>query len=139
MVGSPRGVCFFQKLVNGSTEGECTKLSELEALLAEGDTDDGDAPDNTGEEEAESNAESTKDEPDDIGDGMLTEVAIYSLAEGGKRELSHLEALLTEGNTDDGDAPDDTQEEPCKSHCNTGKDEPKNVADEFHFNVLQIF
>ena len=57
---------------------------------------------------------------------------VYSLAKGSKGKLCHLESLLAEGDTDDGDAPNDTKEEPSKCRRKTGKEEPKKIADEFH-------
>ena len=123
---------FICKLVDHRAEGSEGELRKLEALLAEGDTDDGNAPDKTSEHETESNAESTKDEPDDVSKRMLAKVGVYSLAKGSKGKLCHLESLLAEGDTDDGDAPNDTKEEPSKCRRKTGKEEPKKIADEFH-------
>ena len=119
-------------LRNGCSEGESSKLSKLEALLTEGDTDNGDAPDKTCESEAEAKAEAAEYEPDDIRDGVAAEVAVYGSAEGPERKLSKLEALLTEGDTDDGDAPDEAEEEPADACAETCEEEPKDIADSFH-------
>ena len=57
-------------LRNGCSEGESSKLSKLEALLTEGDTDDGDAPDEAEEEPADACAETCEEEPKDIADSF---------------------------------------------------------------------
>ena len=55
-----------------------------------------------------------------------------SLAEGPDGKFSHLESLLAERNTDNGDAPDKAHKEPCDCRAETGKEEPKYVADCLH-------
>ena len=67
---------------------------------------------------------------------MAAEVTVYGSAEGPERKLSELEALLTERNADDGDAPDDAEEEPTDCGAKTCKDEPEDIADSFHCNDL---
>ena len=137
MVGTPKDALFTVAkilcllLLDCSAEGACAKASELKALLAEGDTDDGDAPDKAGKEEAEHKSEAAEDEPDDISDGV-TGYLNNGLAEGPERKLSHLECLLAKGDTDDSDAPDKAHKEPHKRGTKTGKEEPKYVADCLH-------
>ena len=105
-----KGDCPYKnvKLINSCAEGECAKLSELEALLSCGDTDQSDAKNYAYKEIADAESKAAEDEPDYVSDGVGTEVGVNGLAEGGKAKASKLEALLTEGNTDKSDAPDDT-------------------------------
>ena len=57
-------------LRNGCSEGECSKLCKLEALLTEGDTDNGDAPDDSREEEAKPKAKAAEDKPENVAESF---------------------------------------------------------------------
>lgn len=54
-------------------------------------------------------------------------------AEGEASELRKLEGLQTEGDPDDGDAPSQTEDKPHDRGLEPAEDEPKDVADCFHF------
>lgn len=86
-------------------EGHKSKVRKLEALQTEGDADDSDAPDYSENSKFKRNGEAAKDEPNNIGDGVGAEMRHCFLAEWPKSQLCKLEALQTEGDTDDGDAP----------------------------------
>ena len=118
--------------MDGCTEGGCSKLSELEALFTEGDANDSNAPDKTEKCITENKEESTKYEPNNISNRMRGEIGANIFAEGPKRELSELKALLAEGNANDGDAEQNAQESPGKPQPQATKDEPNDVCDEFH-------
>lgn len=107
--------CFCRKLrcrLYGSTEGAYSKLSELERLLSEGDTDNCDAPNNTEQEMSEHKLKSAKDKPNDISYGMRSEVGLNLLTHRPEGKLSELECLNAEGDTDNGNTPTDTDAEP---------------------------
>ena len=119
-------------LGNGCAEGECSKLSQLECLLAKGNTDDGNAEDQADENIAKSHSETAEDEPDHVCDGVRAEVAVDGSAEGGENKACHLECLFAEGDTDDGDAPKQTGEKEGQRAAKTAKEEPDQIADKFH-------
>ena len=123
------------KLLNGCTEGNRCERSQLEALFAEGDADDGDAPEDACKKVGNCKTDAAQEEPDDVGDRVLAEVSGNRFAEGPKSECSQLKCLLAEGNTDDGNTPNKTDEEPSDCGAESRKEEPKNVCDRFHKNV----
>ena len=57
-----------KRLFDGGAERGEPEFGELEALLAERDTDDGDAPEDACEEPRESHFESAEDEPENVAD-----------------------------------------------------------------------
>ena len=123
------------KLCNSSAEGLEGKLSELEALLTEGDTYKGNAECNTKYEVKDCEYDTAEDVPKYVEEGALS-IENYALAEGEKHKLSHLEVLLTEGDTDEGNAECKT-----KYEVNSSKDEateyaPKEITEFFHCDEL---
>ena len=122
--------CMF--LRNGCAEGECSKLSQLECLLAKGDTDDGNAEDQADKQISDRHSKAAEEEPDHVCDGVRAEVAVDGLAEGGENKACHLERLSAEGDTDDGNAPKQTGEEEGERATKAAKEEPDQIADEFH-------
>ena len=119
-------------LGNGGTEGKEGQLHELEGLQTQGNADDGDAADDPREQVAEGHFPAHQHSPDDVGDGMLVEVAGDLLAEGGEGELGGLEALGAQGDPDDGDAEQQTQQSPAQTQPESAENEPDDVGDEFH-------
>jgi hypothetical protein len=75
---------------------------------------------------------STKYEPNNICYRMLSEIGIDLFTKGPERKTCKLEALLSKGNSDDGNAPDNTEEEPTESATETGKNEPEDICYCFH-------
>jgi len=122
--------------LDSSAKGHQSKGSQLKALLAKGNTDNGDAPNDTGNRKAKRDAETTEYKPDQVCNGMLAKIGVYLLTKGEEGKLSQFEGLLAEGNTDDGDAPENAQEEPGKTCTKAGKEEPKNVTQSFHNKSL---
>ena len=123
------------KLSNESTEGLECKLSELEALLTEGDTYKGNAEYDTKYEVEDAEDFATKDEEEEVKEGALS-CKYNSLTEGLEYKLSHLEVLLAEGDTDEGHAECDAKNEVYCSEDKAAKYTPKEVAEFFHFHEL---
>jgi len=121
-----------RELLDGSTKRCESKLRQLEALFTKGDTDDGNAVDDAREEEAERQEQTAEDDPDYVCNGVLAKIRINIGAEGPNRNASHLECLLAEGNTNDGDAPQKANEEPANSGEKTGQNEPNKIANKLH-------
>ena len=115
-------------LFDGSTEGAKSVLSDLEVLLCEGDTDDGNRKNATDDELEDSEEKSAKNEEEGVAEGVILEVSLNSLAEGEEVEACHLEALDTYGNTNEGYTPNETEHEPNKAGDKSAGYEPKNVA-----------
>ena len=97
-------------LSEGSAERRDGETCKFEALLPEGNADDGDAPDDARETETDAKFESAENDPDNVGDRVLPEILIHHRAEGPERKARKFEALLPEGNPDDGDAPDESED-----------------------------
>ena len=91
-------------LSNGCAEGRKSIACVLEALLAEGDTDKGDAKDYAPNKDANYVAKTVSDKPNGVSNGMSLEVCVNGFAEGECCKTCHLEALKTERNTYDGNA-----------------------------------
>ena len=121
-----------QGSLDGGAERDKSELRELEALLAEGDTDDGDAPNDPRKEKADAEFKTAEDQPDHVGDRVLAEVGLDVRAHGPDRDPRQFEALLAEGDADDGNTPDNTRNEPRERHFKAGEDEPEYVTDRFH-------
>ena len=119
-------------LGDGGTEGKEGQLHELAGLQTQGNTDDGDAADDPREQVAEGHFPARQHSPEDVGDGMLVEVAGDLLAEGGEGELGGLEALGAQGDPDDGDAEQQTQQSPAQTQPDSAENEPDDVGNEFH-------
>ena len=117
---------------NGCAEGNEGQLCQLEALFAEGDTDDGDAPDQANEQEAESHFPTEQQAPDNIGDGVFAKIAVDGFAKGPDDQSCHFEALFTKGDTDDGDAKKQACKEVSNAACKTCENKPENVTDCLH-------
>ena len=123
------------KLCNSSAERLEGKLSELEALLTEGDTYEGNAKCKTKYKVEDAEDLSAKKEEEEVKHGALS-VEYYALTEGLKNELSHLEVLLTEGNTYKGNAECKTENEVYCSEDEAAEYAPKEIAKFFHCDVL---
>ena len=113
-------------------EWQKRQLHELEGLKPCGNAYDGDAADHACSQIAQRHLPAEKDGPKDVGDGVLVEIDVDLFAEGGEGQLGCLEALLTEGDADDGDAEQDPQDGPGKAQPQAAEDEPDDVCDEFH-------
>ncbi len=101
-------------------------------MLAERNTDDGNAPKQARDQKTEGKTEAAEDKPNDVCNGMLAEVTGNGLAERPKAEPCHFKRLCSKGDADDGDAPKQADDKPTDCRCKTCEDEPKNVADKFH-------
>lgn len=123
------------KLCNGSAEGLESELCKLEALLTEGNTDKSYAKCYAEYEVYKAEYDAAKKVPKYVEEGALS-VEYNALAEGLKNELSHLEVLLTEGDTDEGNAEYKTENEVHCSEDETAEYAPKEVAKFFHFSEL---
>ena len=126
------------QLCNCSAERLEGKLSKLEALLTEGDTYEGKAECKAKYEVEDAEHLTTKKEEEEVKHRALL-VENNSLAEGLENKLSHLEPLLTEGDTYEGKAECKTEN---KVHCSekeAAEYAPKEVAEFFHCNELLTF
>ena len=110
-----------KKLFDLCAEGSKRKGCELEALSSERNTDDGDAPEKTGKEEAKGKTESTEDEPNDVCDRMLTKVLVNLFTKGPNNKAREFKALKSERNTDNGNAPEKAEEEVTDCSVKSGK------------------
>ena len=127
-----------QLLCNCSAEGLEGKLCKLEALLSEGDTNKGNAENKTKYEVEDAEDLSAKKEEEEVEYGALS-VEYNALAEGLENKLCHLEPLLTEGDTYESNAENNTKKEVYCSEEEAAKYAPEEVADFFHCNELLTF
>ena len=123
------------ELSYGSAEGLEGKLSKLEALLTEGDTYEGNAESKTKYEVKDAEHLTAKKEEEEVEHRALS-VEYYSLTEGLKNELSHLEVLLTEGDTYNSKAECKTENEVYCSEDEAAEYAPKEIAEFFHCDEL---
>jgi hypothetical protein len=128
----------FSKLCNFSAEGLEGKLSELKALLTEGDTYESNAKCYAEYKVEDAEYLTAKKEEEEVEEGALS-IEDNALAEGLENKLSHLEPLLTEGNTNEGYAENKTKNEVNSSKEEAAKYAPKEVAEFFHCNELLTF
>ena len=119
----------YNELVDHRAEGSEGELSQLPALSAEGDTDDGKAKNDAEDTENENHQNTAKDIPEDVQDRMLVEISNNDLAEGQDRELRKFKGLATEGDTDEGNAPNNAEKEPSEGGDKPGNHEPNKIAD----------
>ena len=123
------------RLCNSSAEGLEGKLSKLEALLTEGDTYEGNAKCKTKYEVEDAEHLTAKKEEEEVKHRALS-VENNALAEGLENKLSHLEPLLTEGDTYESYAECKTENEVYCSENEAAEYAPKEVAEFFHCNEL---
>ena len=119
-------------LFDGSTEGAKSVLSDLEVLLCEGDTDDGNRKNATDDELEDSEEKSAENEEEGVAEGVILEVSLNSLAEGEEVEACHLEALDADGDEDEGDAEKNSSKEVKNCIDKTAEDEPNDIAESTH-------
>ena len=129
---------YVSKLCNCSAERLEGELSELEALLTEGDTYEGNAKCDAKYEVEDAEYLTAKKEEEEVEEGALS-VEYNALAEGLENKLCHLEPLLTEGDTYEGNAESKTKNEVYCSEEKSAKYAPKEVAEFFHCNELLTF
>ena len=125
-------------LCNCSAEGLEGKLCKLEALLTEGDTYESNAKCYAKYKVEDAEDLSAKKEEEEVEEGALS-VEHNALAEGLENKLCHLEPLLTEGDTYEGNAESKTKNEVYCSEDKAAKYAPKEVAEFFHCNELLTF
>ena len=63
---------------------------------------------------------------------MLPKVAVDFLAKRPNNEAGHLPNLLSKGDADDGDAPNQAYKEIGDGHFETAENDPDDVSDSFH-------
>ncbi len=127
------------KLSNGSAEGLERELSKLEALLAEGDTNEGYAEKYAEYKVNSSNYDTTAKVPKHVENGALSYEG-NGLAEGLENKLSHLEVLFSEGNTYDSAAENYAEKEVYCSKDEAAEYTPDEIAEFFHCEeLLKIF
>jgi hypothetical protein len=119
--------------VRRSAEGCNGKSHHLEALLAEGDTDNRYAEDNGGYKISDSDSESAKKNPENICYRVLAEIRVYGLTERKNRKRGDLDCLKPEGDTDNSYAPQKSKTKPRKSAPQSDKNEPYYVSQGFHY------
>ena len=91
---------------DGRAERHQCELGEFEALLSERDSDDGDAQDKPHDCCRDGELDSPENEPQDIDkQGKRTASVHHALPEWRKHQSRHFEALETDRNSDDRDAP----------------------------------
>lgn len=125
-------------LCNCSAEGLEGELSELEALLTEGDTYESNAKYYAKYEVEDAEYLTAKKEEEEVEEGALS-IEYNALAEGLENKLSHLEPLLTEGDTYEGNTESKAENEVYCSENEAAKYAPKEVAEFFHCNELLTF
>jgi len=113
-------------------EGEEGKCAKLEALLTEGDTDDGEAKNNTNEQVYESKLRTAEEDPDKVHNGVAVKVGLHTASEGPDSVASDLDILKTERNKDNGRAQSDANNEMNNSHPKTVDQKPDEIAKKLH-------
>ena len=91
------------KLCDNSAEGAESKLRKLEALLTKGNSNDGNA-ENYAKNAVEETEDHTAKNVENKVEGGTSSLVNDGLAKGLENKLSKLEVLLTEGNTDNSNA-----------------------------------
>lgn len=123
-----KSVCFD----NICAEREECELHELECLQTEGNTDDGNATNDSRSEIADRHFPTEKDEPNDVHDGMFFKLHSDILAKRSKIHRCEFEALDAERDTDNGDAKQKSKQKPSESEPDTAENEPNKIANKFH-------
>ena len=126
------------KLSNGSTEGLEGKLAKLEALLTEGNTNKGNAKYYAEQEVEDTEYNTAENVPKYVENGALS-AEYNSLTEGSKNELSHLEVLLTERNTDKSYTECYAENEVYCSEDEAAEYAPEEITEFFHCGMLLKF
>ena len=121
---------------NGS-EWAQGKFRDLEKLFSKRDSDDRNTQDEAQEEVAKGQQPPAYEEPDDVQEernrfSFITDF----LAEWVQGDAGQLEALQTDRNTDNGDAPQASGAKPSKSTDETAKNDPENISYKSHFFSL---
>ena len=122
----------FSFLFYSSAEGAKRKSRKLKALLTEGNADDGNAPQNSRQYKSNGQLPAAKDDPNNVGNGVLGKIGVDPCSKWPKAYPCQLEALNSEGNADDGDTPHKPKKQPCDRRKKSRKNQPKNITDQFH-------
>jgi hypothetical protein len=114
-----------------------SKLCQLKALLAKGDTDDRNAQHRAEHSGFHSHGNPTKNQPKNItDDGNRASSKFNLLAKWKKCKLRKLEALLPNGDTNDRDAPEHTSSHPAETGPQPAEQKPKNISQTAHSSRL---
>ena len=109
------------------TQGE---LCKLKALHPKGDTDDGDAEQQPVQRSGNGKGKSAEQQPQQVHQQRGHTAAIDDdLAKWEKCQSCQLEALHPDGDADDGDAPQQSNQRPAKTHPKTTKHKPEQIAE----------
>lgn len=92
---------------------------QLKALLSERDSDDGHTPQDTDKKKRNSQYKSAKNQPNDISKRMPSKIRVDISAKGPKHQPCQLEALGTERDADNGQAPQHTEQTVAQPHFET--------------------
>lgn len=127
-------------LCDRRTEGEKRELGHLEALKAKRDAHDSDAAQYARYDVGDRHRDASKDHPEDIGDYRWSTTAVYDgFAEGCQREACHLETLTPQGDTDDGNAEDQSKKQPSQSGPDATQKNPYDVSKSTHSFPFQYY
>ena len=108
-------------------------IRDSKTLEANGDTDDGDAVENTEHRVGNRHGQAGQDEPEYVGDKRRRTAAVDDrLPEGRQRERCHLKALPSERNANDGDGEHNPRKTPPNRRDQPAEDDPDYVRDNRH-------
>ena len=114
-----------------------SQLRDLEKLFSKRDPDNRDAQDKSQEEVAKGQQPSAYKKPDDVQEERYRFPFITDfLAEWVQGNAGQLEALQTDRNADNGNAPQAAGKKPSKSTDESSKDDPENISYKSHFLSL---
>ena len=114
-------------------EGHQRQLRHLEALLSDGDTKECYAPETAKNDIADRHFKAEEYDPNQVHQKGKTAAPIYDLfSEREKGKTCKLEALQSDGNTDDGHTPQASGQHPRKSADQSAKQKPENIANHCH-------
>ena len=123
------GLHYMGSYYNGS-EWAQRKLRDLEKLFSKRDSDNRDAQDKSQEEVAKSQQPPAYKKPDDVQKERNRFPFVTDfLAERVQRDTGQLEALQSDRNADNGDAPQAAGKKPSKSTDESAEDDPENITD----------
>ena len=123
------------QLNNALAERLASELSELEALLTEGDTYESNAKCYTKYEVQDGEYLSAEKEEEEVKEGALS-LEENGLVEGLENSLCKLEILLTEGDTYDSKAECKAKNAVYCSEDESAEYAPKEITEFFHCDVL---
>lgn len=120
---------------NFCSKGEEGKLHQLKASRACGDSDNGQAVDDSADQAEQRDLPTAEHRPNNVCNGVRPHVQIHLFPKGEEGESRNLKALYSEGDSDDGDTEKNTADTPEQRQPYAAQEHPYKIRNRLHISL----